>query len=423
MTDLFAKRSSVKWRLISGIRGRAEMPTLARPNSFQADTLFFPIRGRNRAIFVTVELTSRWAYARLYRGAAPTAAESARFLADLASVHQIEYLTTDPGSEYTGRAVRDWAKRSLVVLHYADTADVRSKGVVEALNRTLRLLLTRYAEFVDPAIDQAALDNVVNQYNRHKHSLTRVAPVEASADDLARIRLQAAERGDDYRTLLARFPAGTKVRVWLGQNPEWSPVERAAWVTYHKTGLRWTRRVYTVAGQEGYKLLLHGQDGRWSPRDLLLLSAPEHVDYDADVEAETALRRQRVARRLRREELDEAAADADAGIEPATVPARARRPIARLSPDSPARNRKPRATPPAKPRARARQPAQTRINVLDHRGVGPSFRILVSVNDRREPAWRPLSAFIRDGVLDDDVYSYLQQRRLVRRSGAPAPAI
>jgi transposase InsO family protein len=415
--DLFNARAKPQWRLISGARGRAEMPTSARPNSFQADTLFFPIRGRNRAIFVAIELTSRWAYARLYRGGAPTAAESAIFLDDLARIHPVDFVTFDPGSEFVGRPVKRWCEEHLVALSYADAGDVRTKGTVEAFNRTLRLLLTRYAELVSPRIDQDALDEVINQYNAHKHSKTRLKPVETTESDLLRIRADAAARADPYRELLARFPPGTRVRVWLGVNPAWGTKKRAEWIAYHKTGVRWTREVFTVAGQSGYKLLLEEATGRWSPRDLLPVrshvNAAEDEEVRADRVAEEESARGKLTRGLRREELDELARRVDAGEEVRAAPPRKTGRVRKARDGSVALAARPRRR-----RAEIRVAGRQQIEaVTGHRGYGASFELRVRKDGEARAKWRRADEWMTDGYVAVPAWRYIEEMGLQEASG------
>lgn len=277
------------------------MPNIEwRDYAWQCDTMFVERLGRLVPIFCSLEVTSRLGFVRMYTKSKPTGAETVEFLTELAFQHTVHHLSTDPGTEYTNADVRAWCEDNRVTLYHFDTGQMLEKSLIERFNRTIRqhinyLALGHRAAW--SADDVAAIGDF---YNAQYHRGIKMRPQDVTAEDMARIREDAYGRSDAYKELLNKFVPGARVRVWMGANPEWSIKEIDAYKFSHKTGPRWTDRVYAVEKAVGYKVKLQGYTRRISPRDLLLLESSATDSSSGSSAARPASREAAVTEAARR---------------------------------------------------------------------------------------------------------------------------
>jgi hypothetical protein len=280
-------------------RGTQQMPIVdVRDDAFQADTMFYDLRGKKRAIFNAIETTSRFAFARAYNGANPTDKETVAFLQEIKDTHDIKHLSTDKGSEYTNKEVVKWCKNNNVSLYFFQTAETKEKAIIERFNLTLRQLLNYYT--AGKGWDwKSALSDIVDFYNHRVHRTIKIAPVDVDDAERDRIRAEAIARSSAYKDKLREYEPGTKVLVWIGADPDKSAVELASENFMRKKGQRWTSKVFTVEEVKGNKVKLEGYEKRYSPRDLHIVSS-EYKDYEKprDEVEEDEKKTQKTARKV-----------------------------------------------------------------------------------------------------------------------------
>jgi transposase InsO family protein len=87
-------------------------------------------------------------------------------------------IDSDNEAIVTSRSFQEWCKEMKIGQHFSDVGDYKSKGVVEAWNKTIRRLIAKYrtAYKTNRYID--ALDQLIG-YNHNFHSFLRATPLEA----------------------------------------------------------------------------------------------------------------------------------------------------------------------------------------------------------------------------------------------------
>jgi len=247
------------------------MPIVARTDwSWQSDTMFYPLNYKLRAVFCCIEMTRRIAFVRVYKGEKPNATECLAFLKELRAKHPIAFLGTDAGIEYTNNLVKNWCKAQDIPLMFYEVGDLTSKGLVESFNKTMRRMLNWYT-FNKGTSWIGAVDDIVNAYNRTRHSAIKKPPLEMTDNDVVEYRESARERGQEYIDLLESFAPGQKVRIYFRADPKFD----AASQLFSKLGPRWSKTLYVVKGLSGFRVELQGMSKLFSPADLQIVSSVE----------------------------------------------------------------------------------------------------------------------------------------------------
>lgn len=299
------------------VKGRAyNVVSAKRDWSWDVDAMFFPLRGKPRAIFAALEMTSRKAFARPYSGSSPTGEETVAFLEELRKENTVNVIQADPGSEFKNRAVTKWAKKHEVELYFTQPGVKLEQTLIERFNKSLRSLLTQYVEAIKKAGGGwgnwvPILNDILTEYNQRKNKATDMAPNEIGSDRMARIRVVMEASGDKYVKLLDRYKPGTLVRIAEDVDPRKSSGELENANEFRKGGVPWTREVFKVVRQEGYKLIvsLKGKEfkRRLSPRDLQIVESEGSDMEDSDEEERENAKVERRKRSLHRAGLHEAA--------------------------------------------------------------------------------------------------------------------
>lgn len=82
-----------------------------------------------------------------------------------------------------------------------------------------------------------------------------------------------------YLWLLSKFKPGTVVRVAMRADPNKTYEELKAKSTFCNLNAKWTKELYTVSHQDGYKLKLQNvPNRRFSPRDSQNITNPHAID-------------------------------------------------------------------------------------------------------------------------------------------------
>ncbi len=111
------------------MKGREEMPIIEhRDDTFQCDTMFYPLRGKMRAVFCAVEMTSRVGYIRAYSGATPTGKQCVELLKEMVETVGVKHLSCDPGTEFTNKEVKAFREEKGIDIYFIQTGETKEKA-------------------------------------------------------------------------------------------------------------------------------------------------------------------------------------------------------------------------------------------------------------------------------------------------------
>lgn len=385
-------------KLLNAKRGTENMPIVEfRDWVWSSDTMFYDLRGKSRAIFCAIEMTTRIGYVRLYKHLNQTAEECKGFLQELYDKYPMTALNSDPGIEYDNKTVKSWCKSNGVKQYFYDVGEKTEKAVIERFNRSIRDLLNAYVLKLSWDWSKA-LPEIESFYNNRFHRSIGKAPIMVSYQDMEKIRTKASSRSKEYLKKLNSFTPGLHVRVWIGADPKKSIVELATQNFAKKSGVNWTTDVYTVEGTEGYKVTLNETDRRFSPRDLLVIPASEIEEVEAidDVAVEEKKKR-KTRRRLNKEGLFEASEAIKRGEEkhePARRPTRSSNKIEHVKDFD------------------VNQPI---ASIEKHRGSDEKFELLAKYSDATEK-WLSIPSMMINPINQVIMMNYLKKHSLIRAS-------
>jgi len=169
-------------------------------------------------------------------------------------------ITSDNGSEFKGQ-VADYFKENGIIHTTNEVGDHRTMGIVDRFIRTIRNDLNLMWEVNDDFIWVPYIYEIVDNYNNTYHNTIKATPMEV---------YDGKKKNDQeiYRAgLINSFPKGSTVRKEL---------ERTV---FSKGDVQYSKKVYTVKGRKGFKLIL-GESELVSPQQLLkskMKEQPEEV--------------------------------------------------------------------------------------------------------------------------------------------------
>jgi hypothetical protein len=184
--------------------------------TYVADLVFFENYSRKnggiKMLLVVIDAVSRYIYVVPMKKKSDT-------LAALKSIKfspAVKILYTDSGSEFTNKAVKDWAEKEGIELRPGKANN--TVYLVERVNRTLRDLIERYItthnfRYID------ALDDIVANYNHSPHRALKIggklkSPAEVTDRDRIILRLRAIEHNPGIiEELKSKYRVGAKVRL------------------------------------------------------------------------------------------------------------------------------------------------------------------------------------------------------------------
>ena len=168
-----------------------------------------------------------------------------------------DLLTHDSGSEFKG-VFSEFCANNGIKQRTVDVGDHNSLGIIDRFTRTLRekineiWVINNNFDWVSP------LPDILKNYNATKHTTTKNPPIEI-------LKGNAENEQKIYRTshLMMKFELGDKVRKRLKFE-----------IFDKKTNQKWSKKIYTVVGYQGLKILL-SDNTRHAPRDLLKTEMPD----------------------------------------------------------------------------------------------------------------------------------------------------
>jgi transposase InsO family protein len=261
------------WQLYNARHVQLWMPIIARQDwSWQSDSMFYPSNGKMRAIFCAIEMTRKLGFVRVYRGASPDATQCADFLRELRDKYPINFLGTDPGSEYKNSSVKSWAAEHDIELYFYETKDLRPKAIVERFNKTVRMILLWWTYNKSKSWVTALPKLIDDEYNKRVHSSTKLAPDSVSDIDSQRLRAEKLKKAAPYFDKLHDLHPGDRVRIYYKVDPS-IPANQ---LMFRKLDTTWSTKVYTISKLEGYRVILEGLSKRFSVSDLQRISGAEN---------------------------------------------------------------------------------------------------------------------------------------------------
>ena len=260
---------------------KIEMPIIAHSDwSWQSDTLFIPYQGKMRAIYVAVEMTRRLGFVRVYKKLTLSAEESLSFLKELVKTYPVKFYGMDMGREYENKIIKDYLKAHHIEYYYYARGDYKSKSLVESFNKTIRQIVNRYTETIDPNWKDALPKLISDYYNHKVHSRIHKRPADMTDLDVEKYWNRMLVKGQKYLALLHSFHPGDDVRVLIKEDPDKSAKELAVEAAYGKVGALWTRKLYEVDKPDGYRIMLKGYNQRFSPASLQKVNEVESIDLE-----------------------------------------------------------------------------------------------------------------------------------------------
>ena len=244
-----------------------------RNDAWQADTMFYPIQGKVRAVFCAVEMNTKKGFIRAYSGASPNSKQSLIFFKELIQEHHPKFIGVDNGSEFIAKIVKSYLLGQNIELYFYDAGDSLAKAVVERFNGTIKGMLNKTAHLLDTNWIPY-LHTIQNAYNSRVHRSIGKAPDDMEDSDVAEYRMAQQEKGKAYISALEQFQPGDKVRVYYFSDPTMKLHERKGLELFHKKqDPNWSKEIYTIEARVGYKLTLVGVTNmRFTPRELQKIS-------------------------------------------------------------------------------------------------------------------------------------------------------
>lgn len=183
-------------------------------------------------ILTCIDVFSRFAFARPLRTKQPR--EVVKALADIIkkSGRKAYMIQSDAGKEFVGRHMQEFLKHNNILFRTVRTSLPSKAAVIEAFNRTLKLLLARFLNF--KAIQSASntnkhdesqskryvdmLDTIIDTYNRTKHSRLMFRPIDVNKSNAAKVYHIQRTRMQKIKPKTARLQSNEFVRMLRKRN-------------------------------------------------------------------------------------------------------------------------------------------------------------------------------------------------------------
>jgi Integrase core domain len=183
-----------------------------------------------------------------------------------------QFLQSDNEKAFTSKKVGDLLGSHDIIQGFVEPEDHRGQGIVERVHQTLRRLFTLYEEaYNKPWLD--GFQDLVYNYNHRVNRSIGMEPAEATeaAGSLARLKQYLAAEKD-----FKRFRIGDKVRKQM-YNKDIN--------LFDKGRTKWSKRVYTITGTNGYHLYQLNDDSLVPHYELQLIHGEpeEHIPIEQPI--------------------------------------------------------------------------------------------------------------------------------------------
>lgn len=270
--ELEAVKNQEQNQIFHAKRNMVYMPIIERrPDFFQIDTTFYPLKGKKRAIFTAINVNTKAGFIAPYNGSSPTSQQTVSILQKLIREFPVKNIGADNGSEFIGKNVEAFLKSHNINLYFYTPYDSKEKAIIERFNSTVKDYLNKVSYSIN-ANWLPYINDIILAYNSTPHSSTGKAPYKMTEVDVENYIVKQDQRSREYREYLNRFQPGTKVRIFRTADPTLSNKERQAEKQFGKKDYpQWSQDVHTVESIDRFKVRLQGLDERFSPRDLLII--------------------------------------------------------------------------------------------------------------------------------------------------------
>ena len=271
----------IKRQQVAQIHKEVHKPTLFFPltgrgvGSYQMDLMFMydpRNRTQNLPILTIINNNSRRLYAYVLKNRSQE-----QILGGLKKwLQEVQepptFLQSDNEKAFTSKQVGDLLGAHSIIQSFVEPEDHRGQGMVERVHQTLRRLFTLYEEAFNKPWRDGFTDLIYN-YNHRVNRSIGTEPAEANESTGSLIRLkQYLKAEQDFK----RFKIGDKVR---------KAMYNKAVNLFDKGRTKWSTRVYTITGTNGYHLYQLNDDSFVPHYELQLLHGePEkHVPIDQPI--------------------------------------------------------------------------------------------------------------------------------------------
>lgn len=190
---------------------------------WEIDLLSFPSLAKFNSGFshllVCIDLFSRYAFVRCLRTKKPH--EIIKNLVDIfrSSNRKPTILRSDKGGEFINKEVKGFLKKENIEMRTPLTTLKAKCAYAESLNRTLRLLISRYLNYKKVThqpnehryVD--AIQSIVDTYNHTRHSRLKMAPADVNKANATRVYHLQKLQAEKIQPKAPRLMENTFVRV------------------------------------------------------------------------------------------------------------------------------------------------------------------------------------------------------------------
>ena len=246
---------------------RLYAPIGGEVGTYQTDLTFFPeYKTQNGGYYIlltAIEVNSRQGYAVALKNknAASILMGFEKIISEASDRIPVKVVGSDKGREFE-KYFREFLKDNSIGFYTVDPVTGKnSMAMVERFNRTLRERIERYLTQRGDTKWVEALPKILKNYNNTRNGTTGYAPFKVGEKELQDIAKKHAVRLAEYFRDVKKYDVGDKVRVLLQK----SIVEK-------KSGVRWSKEIYTIAKNNGFSYLVvdeNGKGGNYKPYQLL----------------------------------------------------------------------------------------------------------------------------------------------------------
>jgi hypothetical protein len=174
------------------------------------------------------------------------------------------FLQSDNEKAFTSKQVGNLLGAHSIIQSFVEPEDHRGQGMVERVHQTLRRLFTLYEEAFHKPWRDGFTDLIFNYNHRVNRSIgTEPAEANETAGSLSRLK-QYLTAEQDFK----RFKVGDKVR---------KAMYNKAVNLFDKGRTKWSTRVYTITGTNGYHLYQLNDDSFVPHYELQLLHGEPEI--------------------------------------------------------------------------------------------------------------------------------------------------
>jgi len=272
-------------------------PIKGNKNHYQADLMFFKptsvFKKHNKGYHILlniVELTTRKGFSIPLKTKAGTTKAFAQFIKD----HDVDYLTTDNGTEFTSRSFKSVMRRNNIQHTFGDAYEHDKLGKIERFNKTMRNKIGKYFLAMGTRKFMDVLDKLVENYNNSINRAVKKEPSKMTKLDEHLERAKASYKIDQVKKKY-NIKVGDIVRVVETKD-----------IFEKGTKKRYSKELFKVIADRGLsftvKNIKTNREKRrgYKPYELLKVKEVEQEQPPEELSIQQEKRRAKQDRRLKR---------------------------------------------------------------------------------------------------------------------------